>query len=66
MGAVSELRIFQREKERGIVMFFKTSVLKRLFKDAYKGAGLTVGHMTDPDDEDVKAFWEHLEKIAII
>ena len=47
-------------------MFFKTSVLKRLFKDAYKGAGLTVGHMTDPDDEDVKAFWEHLEKIAII
>lgn len=57
MGAVSELRIFQREKERGIVMFFKTSVLKRLFKDAYKGAGLTVGHMTDPEDEEVDGYY---------
>ena len=25
-------------------MFFKTTVLKRMFKNAYKGAGLTVGH----------------------
>lgn len=57
MGAVSELRIFQREKERGIVMFFKTSVLKRVFKDAYKGAGLTVGHMTDPEDEEVDGYY---------
>ena len=37
-------------------MFFKTSVLKRLFKDAYKGAGLTVGHMTDPEDEEVDGY----------
>ena len=38
-------------------MFFKTSVLKRLFKDAYKGAGLTVGHMTDPEDEEVDGYY---------
>ena len=38
-------------------MFFKTSVLKRLFKDAYKGAGLTVGHMTDPEDEEVGGYY---------
>lgn len=28
-------------------MFFKQTVLKRMFKAAYKGAGLTVGHMAE-------------------
>lgn len=32
-------------------MFLKQSVLKRLFKSAYKGAGLTVGHYVNKDDE---------------
>ena len=32
-------------------MFLKQSVLKRLFKSAYKGAGLTVGHYLSEDEE---------------
>lgn len=32
-------------------MFLKQSVLKRLFKSAYKGAGLTVGHYMSEDEE---------------
>ncbi|MBD5547529.1 MAG: hypothetical protein HDQ97_09035 [Lachnospiraceae bacterium] len=42
-------------------MFFKQTVLKRMFKAAYKGAGLTVGHMaeneTDPEGYYISSGW---------
>lgn len=31
-------------------MFFKATVLKRMLKAAYKGAGLTVGHSAAGED----------------
>lgn len=31
-------------------MFFKATVLKRMLKSAYKGAGLTVGHSAAGED----------------
>lgn len=31
-------------------MFFKATVLKRMLKAAYKGAGLTVGHSDEGAD----------------
>lgn len=31
-------------------MFFKATVLKRMLKSAYKGAGLTVGHSAEDKD----------------
>lgn len=42
-------------------MFFKQTVLKRMFKAVYKGAGLTVGHMaeseTDPEGYYISSGW---------
>lgn len=38
-------------------MFLKQSVLKRLFKSAYKGAGLTVGHYLSEDEETKVITW---------
>ena len=32
-------------------MFFKKTVLKRMLKSAYTGAGLTVGHTPETDEE---------------
>lgn len=32
-------------------MFFKKTVLKRMLKSAYTGAGLTVGHTLETDEE---------------
>ena len=33
-------------------MFFKKTVLKRILKSAYTGAGLTVGHTPETDEEE--------------
>ena len=33
-------------------MFFKKTVLKRMLKSAYTGAGLTVGHTPETDEEE--------------
>lgn len=33
-------------------MFFKKTVLKRMLKSAYIGAGLTVGHTPETDEEE--------------
>lgn len=38
-------------------MFFKQSVLKRLLKDAYKGAGLTVGHAAESETGDPEGYY---------
>lgn len=38
-------------------MFFKQTVLKRIFKAAYKGAGLTVGHMEESEAGDPEGYY---------
>lgn len=35
-------------------MFFKKTVLKRMLKSAYTGAGLTVGHTPETDEEELR------------
>lgn len=38
-------------------MFFKATVLKRMLKAAYKGAGLTVGHAAESDTGDPDGYY---------